>query len=163
MRRRSLSIGAVVGIAAVALVGAVVLGKALAGDPKPSSQAEYQEAVVVVRDRIDFALARIGKSQSPEELVNRIDEASAVVGVAEDELADADPPTELTSRNDELVRTLAAFSDELGGTAETLRDPSFEGALVGLNSLSFKQWDELNRVFAELRSDGIEVPPLARH
>jgi hypothetical protein len=163
MRWNWLSIGAVVGIGAVALVGAVVLGKAIAGSNQPSSEAEYQELVVVVRDRVDFALARIGKSQSPEELVSRIGETSAIVGVGADELADVNPPSELASRNDELVRTLRAFSDELDGTAETLRDPSFESTLKGLNSLSFKQWVELNRVFDELRSEGIEVEPLARH
>jgi hypothetical protein len=163
MRWSWLSIGALIGMGAAALVGAVVFGKAVAGSNEPSSRVGYQELVVVVRDRIDFALARIGTSQSPEELVSRIDEASAIAGVAAEELADTKPPSELTSRNEKLVRTLRAFSDELGGTAETLGDPSFEGALKGLNSLSFKQWDELNRVLGELRSDGIEVEPLARH
>ena len=67
------TIGGVIAIAVVALVGAVVLGQAVAKNDEPSSRAAYQESVVVVRDRIDFALARIGRSQSPEELENRID------------------------------------------------------------------------------------------
>jgi hypothetical protein len=163
MRWSWASIGAVIGIGAAALVGAVVLGKAVVGSNEPSSQAEYQQLVVMERDRIDFALARIGGSQSPEELVTRIDEAAAVVGAAGEEVADTNPPNELASQNDGLVRTLQAFSAELEGTAATLRDPTFEDSLRGLNSLSFKQWDELNRVFAGLRSDGIEVEPLARH
>jgi hypothetical protein len=157
------TIGAVVAIAAAALVGAVVLGQALAKNDAPSSRVEYQESVVLVRDRIDFALARIGRSQSPEELANRIDEASVTVGAGAEELADLDAPSELTTQNDELVRTLQAFADELAGTASTLRDPSFEPALHGLNSISFKQWDVLNRVLAELRRAGIRVELLARH
>jgi hypothetical protein len=157
------TIGAVVAIAAAALVGAVVLGQAVAKNDEPSSRAKYQESVVVVRDRIDFALARIGKSQSPEELVSRIDEASVTVGAGGEELADIDAPTELTKQNDKLVRTLQAFSDELAGTADTLRDPTFEPALHGLNSLSFKQWVVLNRVLGELQSAGVQVKVLARH
>jgi len=157
------TIGAVIAIAAAALVGAVVLGQAVAKNDEPSSRAKYQESVVVVRDRIDFALARIGKSQSPEELVSRIDEASVTVGAGGEELADIDAPTELTKQNDKLVRTLQAFSDELAGTADTLRDPTFEPALHGLNSLSFKQWVVLNRVLGELQSAGVQVKVLARH
>lgn len=157
------TIGAVIAIAAAALVGAVVLGQALAKNDEPSSRAKYQESVIVVRDRIDFALARIGKSQSPEELVNRINEASLTVGAGAGELADLNAPTGLSTQNDKLVRTLQAFADELAGTADTLRDPSFEPALNGLNSLSFKQWVVLNRVFAELQSAGIHVESLARH
>ena len=97
MRWKWSTIGVVIAIAAAALVGAVVLGQAVAKNDDPSSRAEYQGSVVLARDRIDFALARIGKSQSPEELVNRIDEAAAVVGASGVELADTNPPSELAS------------------------------------------------------------------
>ncbi|HEU4971511.1 MAG TPA: hypothetical protein VFT35_06310 [Gaiellaceae bacterium] len=157
------TIGAVIAVAVAALVGAVVLGQAVAKDHRPSSRATYQESVIRVRDRIDFALARIGKSQSPEELANRIEEASVTVGAGGEELADLHAPSELTKQNDRLVRTLQAFEAELAGTAETLRDPSFAPALQGLNSVSFKQWVVLNRIFGELRSAGIQVELLARH
>jgi hypothetical protein len=157
------TIGAVIAIAAAALVGAVVLGQAVAKNDEPSSRAKYQESVVLVRDRIDFALARIGKSESPEELANRIEEASVTVGAGGDELDDLDAPSELTTQNDKLVRTLQAFADELAGTAATLRDPSFEPTLHGLTSISFKQWVVLNRVFGQLRNAGIHVELLARH
>jgi hypothetical protein len=163
MRWSWLSIGAVVGIGVAALVGAVVLGKALAGGNEPTTAAEYQAKVVLARDRIDFALERIGKSQSPEELVSRIEEASVIVRGAEEELADADPPSRLTSEAEKLVRTMGALSDELAGTAATLEDPTFEGVFRGLNSLSFQQWVALNAVLAELRSKGIQVEQLARH
>ena len=163
MRWRWPTVGVVIAIAVGVLVAAVVLGQAVAKSDGPSSRAEYQDLVVVVRDRTDFALARIGKSQSPEELANRIDEASQTVGVGADELADADAPSELTTQNDQLVNTLRAFSDELAGTADTLRDPLFEPSLRGLNSLGFKQWEVLNRVFANLQDAGIEVELLLRH
>ena len=163
MRWRWSTVGVVIAIAVGVLVAVVVLGQAVAKNDGPTSRAEYQDLVVVVRDRTDFALARIGKSQSPEELANRIDEASQTVGVGAEELADADAPSELTTQNDQLVNTLRAFSDELAGTADTLRDPSFEPALRGLNSLGFKQWEVLNRVFANLQDAGIDVELLLRH
>jgi hypothetical protein len=155
-------IAVAVGIAAVA-VGAVVLGTVAARNDQPRSRAGYQDLVVTVRDRMDFALARIGMSQSPDELIDRIADAGALAGAAADELAEGRPPADLTAPNDGLVSALRAFSDELSGTADTLRDPSFQGSLEGINSVSFEQWVEVNAALGALRARGIDVPPLARH
>lgn len=153
------AIGAVV----VAVAVVVVVGLSLAGGESASSAEEYRAAVVKSRDRIDFALGRLPKAQSPEELVNRIDEASVIVDASAQELDDVVPPSELGAMNDKLVRTLRAFSSELAGTAGTLSDPSFAGTLAGLTSLSFKEWDTVNSLLADLRKNGIQVEPLSRH
>ena len=44
-----------------------------------------------------------------------------------------------------------------------MRDPSFAGSLQGLTSLSYPQWDKVNKILAELKSQGVNVPPLYRH
>lgn len=150
-------------LVAVAVIAAVVVAVVAQGGGETSSAADYQAAVVNARDRVDFALERISKSRSPDELVSRINDASNIADATARELVEVDAPSELSAGNDRLVRTLRAFSDELAGTAGTLSDPSFAGSLAGLTSLSFKQWDALNRVFVELRSKGIRVQPLARH
>ena len=147
---------------AVAVV-VVVVGLSLVGRDTASSTEEYRAEVVKSRDRIDFALGRLPKAQSSEELVNRIDEASDIVDASARQLDDVDPPSELRAMNDKLVRTLQAFSNELAGTAGTLGDPSFAGTLAGITSLSFKEWDAVNSLFADLRKNGIHVEPLSRH
>ena len=156
------AIGAVVVAVAVAVI-VVVVGFSLAGGDSASSTEEYRAEVVKSRDRIDFALGRLPKAQSPEELVNRIEEASDIVDASARALDDVDPPSELGAMNDKLVGTLHAFSDELAGTAGTLSDPSFAGTLAGLTSLSFKEWESVNSLLAELRENGIQVEPLSRH
>jgi len=70
---------ALIAVAAVAAV-AVAAGILLLGGDEASSRESYQSAVVNARDRVDFAYARIARSQSPEELIERLDDASVVVG-----------------------------------------------------------------------------------
>lgn len=151
----------VAGVVAAGVVAAV--GIALGGSDSTTSRADYQATVVNARDRVDFALERIGKSQSTDELVNRIDDAANTVDDVAADLDGVSTPNGLGDENDKLVRTLHAFSDELTGTAATLRDPSFAGTLAGTTSLSFKQWNAVNRVLTKLKSKGIQVEPLARH
>jgi hypothetical protein len=149
---------AAVAAAAVVIVGVVVLG----GDGTTSKQ-EYQAAVVNARDRVDFAYAHIARSQSIDEVIDRLDEASVVVGDTASDLDDKGAPSDLEDLNDELVKALRDFSDVLGASAAQFRDPSFAGALGGLNSLSFPEWDKVNVVLAKLKKMGIEVEQLARH
>ena len=155
-----------IGIVVVVVVvagGVVLAGLALGGGNDPSSTEDYQAAVVQARDRTDYALARIGQSGSPEELVTRIDEASALVSAVAGDLDDVEAPSEVSSEADKLVRTLRALSDELAGTAATLEDPAFGGVFRGLNSLSFGQWNAVNTALLKLRKKGIQVEQLARH
>ena len=58
---------------------------------------------------------------------------------------------------------LRAFSDVLAGSAAQFKDPTFAGTLPGITSLSFPEWDKVNKVLAELNEQGIEVEQLARH
>lgn len=150
-------------LVAVAVLAAVVVAVVAKGGGERLSAADYQSEVVSARDRIDLALERISKSQSPDELVSRVNDASDIVDASASELEEVDAPSGLSAGNDKLVRTLRAFSVEMAGTAETLTDPAFAGTLAGLTSLSFKQWDALNLVFTELGRKGIQVKPLARH
>ena len=81
-----------------------------------------------LRDRVDFAYARIGRSQSPEELIERLDDASVVVGDTASDLEDAGAPDNLEQLNDRLVRALREFSDVLAGTSAQFEDPTFATA-----------------------------------
>ena len=76
----------IAGVTIAALVAAVILGRAIAGGNEPSSRAAYQVAVVTARDRVDFALGRLSKAKSLEELTTRMDEAAAVIDKTAGEL-----------------------------------------------------------------------------
>lgn len=151
-------LAAVVG--GILAVGAAVV---LLGDDATASRADYQETVVEGRDRVDFALERITRSQSIEELIERIDEAAAVVGSTASDLDDAGVAEGFEDVNARLVRNLRALSDEMAGTAAQFRDPTFGSALGGINSLSFPKWNAVNATLADLKEQGIQVEQLARH
>jgi len=164
MRSRWPLIAGIVAAGVVAAVLVAVAGIALGGGSGDSAtKADYQATVVNARDRVDFALARIGNSQSQAELIQRIDDASDTVGGAASELAQAKVAKGFEDDNKNLVLTLQSFSTELTNTAQTFSDPTFGGALSSMNSLSFPQWDKVNEILADMHSRGIEVQPLARH
>lgn len=150
-------------VVGVVVAAAVAIGIALAGGEGSSSQVDYQADVVVARDRVDYALERITKSQSADELVNRIEDAAQTVDNVGNDLGGVNPAKGFEDEHKKLVRTLHTFAAELTGTAETLRDPTFAGTLSGINSLSFEQWNAVNRILEGLKEQGIEVEPLARH
>ena len=156
---RILAIAAVGAAAAIAVAVAIALG----GGGGTTSKADYQATIVNARDRVDFALDRITKSRSAEDLITRIDEASETVGGVAGNLDKARVAEGFDDENDKLVRTLRALSDDLSGTAATLGDPSFAETLPGINSLSYPEWDKVNAILAGLEEQGIHVQPLARH
>jgi len=153
---------ALVAVAAVAAV-AVAAGILLLGGDEASSRESYQSAVVNARDRVDFAYARIARSQSPEDLIERLDDASVVVGDTASDLDDTGAPDDLQDLNDQLVTALRAFSDVLAGTSAQFEDPTFAGTVPGITSLSFPEWNKVNAVLAALKKRGVEVEQLARH
>jgi hypothetical protein len=159
-RTTQLLVGVAVLLAAAFGV-AVALG-AFGGD-KTATRAEYRATVANARDRVDFALERITRSGSIEELIERVDEASAVVGATADDLDDSGVADGFGDLHDRLVETLHAFSDELAGTAAQFEDPSFGGVLEGINSLGFLQWEETNKILTELNERGLNVQLLERH
>jgi hypothetical protein len=162
MRSRTTQVLALVGVLIAVAIG-VVVASTFAGGKATTSKADYQATVLKARDRTDFALARITKSQSVDELIKRIDEASVVVGSTADQLNNAAVAKGFEGDNARLVTTLRAFSDELAGTASTFSDPTFGNSLASANSLSFPEWDKVNAILTEMRGRGLHVPLLARH
>jgi hypothetical protein len=162
MQTRSTQVLALVGVA-IAAAFAVAIAFILAGGSGSTSRADYQATVVNARDRVDFAYGRIASSQSTDELIERLDAAAVVVGSTASDLEDAGVAEGFEDLNKRLVRSLRAFSDVLAGTAAQFRDPTFAGTLPGITSLSFPEWDAVNKVLAELNEQGIEVDQLERH
>jgi hypothetical protein len=162
MPSRTTQVLALVGVLIAVAIG-VVVASTFAGGKATASKADYQATVLNARDRTDFALARITKSQSVDELIKRIDEASVVVGSTADQLNNAAVAKGFDGDNARLVTTLRAFSDELAGTASTFSDPTFGNSLASANSLSFPEWDKVNAILTEMRGRGLHVPLLARH
>jgi hypothetical protein len=163
MFSKSTQLLALLGVALAAAFGvaAVLL---LLGGSDAASKADYQATVVNARDRVDFALERITRSESAEELIERIDQASAVVGATASDLDDKGVAEGFEDLNDRLVKTLQRFSDELAGTAEQFRDPTFgAGLLDSINSLGFLEWENTNKILGEMKSKGLAVQPLERH
>jgi ABC-type transporter Mla subunit MlaD len=153
----------VAGAVAAGVVAAVGIAFGGGGSSGTTSKDAYQQTVVNARDRVDFALARIGKSQSVDELIQRVNDASDTVGSAAAELDATKVASGFENDNAKLVLTLRAFSKELSNTAQTFSDPTFGSTLASLNSLSFPQWDKVNAILGDLHARGIEVAPLARH
>ena len=162
MGSRSTQILAIVA-AVVGAVLAIGLAVVLLGDDATASRADYQATVVNTRDRVDFAYARIARSQSVDELIERMDEAAAVIGKTASDLDDAGVAEGFEETNAKLVTKLEAFSNVLASTSEQFRDPTFGAAIGGINSLSFPEWDAVNEVLADLKEQGIQVDQLARH
>ena len=153
----------IAGVTVAALVAAVVLGRAIAGDSKPSSRADYQVAVVTARDRVDFALGRLSRAKSLDELTTRMDEAAAVIDKSAGELDDTTAPVDLASQNGQLVAQLESLATDVQGIADQLRIPGYEDFLKGAEGLDFPSWDKVNNVLVKLRVLGIDVQPLSRH
>ena len=146
----------------VAIVAIVAVGLVLGDDDSSTSQEDYQTAVVNTRDRVDFALGRLPKAQTLEELLDRMDEAAETIDDAAGDLDNLAAPTELTSPHERLVDQLGQLAADVQGTADQARVPGFEDILNGAAGLNFDSWDKINAILMELRRQGIEVEPLAR-
>ena len=163
MRSKWLLIAAVT-VAIVAAGVAATVGIAFRGGGNgTTSKAAYRATVHNARDRVDYALERITKSQSIDQLVQRINEASVSVNGAASELDHAKVARGFADDNARLVSTLQAFSQELASTASTFSDPTVGGALANATSLSFPEWDKVNAILTEMQHRGVTVPLLARH
>jgi len=151
--------GAVAVAATVAIVG---VGLALEDDEASVSQTDYQAAVVNARNRVDFALGRLSKAQSPEELLGRMDEAADAIGDTAGDLDDMDAPDPYADAHGRLVEQLEQLAADVQGIADQARTPGFEDTLTGARGFDFESWDAINSILAELRGRGIDVEPLAR-
>jgi hypothetical protein len=150
-------------LAAAVAIAVAVVGLALGGSEGTASVEDYEVAVVNARDRTDFALGRLSRAQSLDELLERMDEAAAAVDSAAEDLDDEGAPERFEDETDELVRELHALADDVQGTADQARVPGFEDFLLGAAGLDFPSWDRINAIFAELREQGVAVQPLTRH
>ena len=149
-------------IVVVTVTAVAAVGLALGGDSEPSTKADYEVVVVNTRDRIDFSLGRLSKAQTLEELLTRMDEAAETIDDAAGDLDDVSPPEGLEDPHERLVEQVANLAGEVQGTADQARTPGFEDILTGAAGLDFPSWTAINAIFAELRGQEVEVPPLAR-
>jgi hypothetical protein len=142
------------------LLAAILAG--CGGDGPPSAE-EYEAAVVETRDRADAAMAQIQEAKTPDEFLDRLDEAGEQIESAALELNDDESPERFEDENTRLVRHLRKLAAALHGTAGEARTLGFEKLLTGAEGLNFESWDAVNAVLADLREQGIEVEPLERH
>jgi hypothetical protein len=151
------------GVAVAAIVAVVVAVTAMGGD-KTATKPEYQATIVSTRDRVDFAYAQITKADSVENLVVRLDAASAAVKDVAGDLRDAGVAPGFEGLNENLAGRLDAFSASMAATADQFDDPSSAGfGLDSITSLGFGEWDEINAILTKMRKKGLEIELLERH
>src|SRR3990172_2005365 len=122
------------------LVVVAVLASGCGGSRAPSV-AELEESVIATRDRVDFALARITRAQSRDELLGRMDEAADTIDDAAGDLEGAGTPTAYESEVGELVDSLRQLAFDVQATADQIRQPGFGDLLIGTRGLAFDNWD----------------------
>ena len=145
----------VLALLAALLVVAVAAGCG-GGTPSP---ADYAEAVVLNRDRVDFALARITRAQSEDEFLARLDEAATVIDKAAGDLEDEGTPEAYQPEASNLVKQMKQLSVDIEATAEQAQQPGFGGLITDphLQGLSFDSWTKMNKALAGLAGKGIRV------
>lgn len=148
----------------MAAVVAVVIAVTAMGGDKTATKPEYQATIVNVRDRVDFAYAQITKADSVENLVERLDVASAAIGDVASDVRGAAVAPGFESLNDDLAAKLDKFSDALAATSEQFQDPASAGfGLDSITSLGFTEWDDVNEILAQMQKKGLKVELLERH
>jgi uncharacterized membrane protein YdfJ with MMPL/SSD domain len=153
MRRRQLQPLAALVAAAVALLGGCGGGGA--------SKEDFQAEMVAARDRVDSGLEQVTNATSVEDLLARLRIAAAEVRSAAQDVNEADAPDGLSDEKNRFETTLRTFSDEIVSTVTTLE--TLEGAASSTQGLDFQGWTDVQKRLAELRRQGIRVPPLERH
>lgn len=146
------------------LVVFVLLSAACGGGGDAPTTAEYEQAVVAAVDRTDFALNRVTRAKSADELVKRMGEASATIDKAAADLDEVGAPTEFQQDNEKLVKALEDLGNDVGLTGEQLEDPAFLDAFIGQTAqgFSFESWDKVNLALGGLVGAGLQVKTLQR-
>lgn len=129
----------------------------------PPSAQEFEQSIVLTRDHVDFALARIAHAGSKDEFLERMDEAADTIDGAAQALEGAGAPKRYETELGDLVGALRQLAFDVQATADQIREPGFGDLLVGTRGLSFESWDAVNRALAALRAKGVEVRLLQRH
>jgi hypothetical protein len=147
---------------ATVVVAGVVAG--CGGGGGTISNEDYTEAVVSVRNRVDFALAQITTGTGTfEELVERMEGAADLIDEAADDFDGEGSAQGFDDETEKLVAALHQLAAGLAGTAHDASQPGFEGLLTGTNALQFPGWTKANRVLASLNEQGITVVPIGSH
>jgi hypothetical protein len=146
----------------VLLLAVCLVVTACGGSGEPSVQ-DFEDAVVLNRNRTDFVLGRITNAQSLDELFARMDEAAATISKSADELEETGAPSDYQPEADNLVKWLRQLSVDVQATADQARIPGFEGLITQTNAISFDSWDNVNKALAGLAGKGIQVTILQRH
>ena len=133
------------------------------GDNSMPSVQEFEQSIVTTRDRVDFALERITRAESRDELLGRMDQAAATIDAAARDLDDVGAPRTYESEAGNLVDSLRQLAFDVQATADQIRQPGFGDLLLGTRGLSFESWGKVNRALAGLLRKGIQVVPLQRH
>jgi methyl-accepting chemotaxis protein len=150
------------GIAIVLVAAAAVLVAGCGGRSTPTAD-EFGQSVVSARDRVDFALARITRAQSKDDLLERMDEAADAIDDTVRDLEDVGALRRLDAELGALIDSLRQLAFDVQATADQVRQPGFSDFLAGTKGLSFESWDAVNRALEALNAQGIEVAPLERH
>jgi len=145
----------------LALVAALLVAAAAGcgGGGGQASPEDYAQAVVLNRNRVDFALARITRAQSLDELYQRMEEASTVIDKAAGELDDTGAPDQYQPEANNLVKQMRQLSVDIKATAEQAQQPGFGGLITDphLQGLSFDSWTKMNKALQGLADKGIKV------
>ena len=146
------------------LAALVLLAAGCGGGGGNPTAGEYEEAVVNAVDRTDFALNRVTNAQSLDELVQRMDEASATIDAAAGDLRELGAPAQFEQDNKKLVQALDDLGNDVGLTGEQIQDPAFRDAFIGPSAqgLSFESWDRVNLALGGLIGAGLNVKTLKR-
>jgi hypothetical protein len=147
------------------LLGALVLLLAgCGGGGDAPTTGEYEKAVVNAVDRTDFALNRVTRAQSFEELVKRMEEASVAIDSAAGDLDELGAPPEFEQDNEKLVKALDDLGNDIGLTGEQIEDPAFREVFLnkGTQGLNFESWDKANLALGGLLGAGLRVKTLQR-
>jgi hypothetical protein len=146
----------------VLLVAVSVVTTACGGFGAPSAE-EYSDAVVLNRNRVDFAFGRITRADSVDEFLTRMDEAAIVIAKAGEELDKLGAPDEYQPEADDLAAAFSQLAVDIQATADQARTPGFEGLITEMNAISFESWDNANKALAGLAGKGVPVSILQRY
>jgi hypothetical protein len=139
----------------VALLGAVAAG---CGADEEPTRAEFQEAVVLTTDRVNFAVGRIPKADSLDETFIRMDEASAAIGDASSDLEDVGAPEDFADEAEQLVTSLNQLAVDLQATASDLQNEELGFTPETIpKGFEFESWTNANKALAGMIGDGLDV------
>jgi hypothetical protein len=149
---------------AIAAAFAVAVAVNVLGGTETATKQDYQATIVSARDRVDYAYAQITRADSVENLVERMDQAAAVIGAVSDDVGEAPVADGFETLNTKLASKLSQFSDSLAAAAAQFQDPSSAGfGLDQITSLGFTEWDDVNAILTSMQEKGLDVELLQRH